>query len=97
MMLWPVFCSEVMLAFEDVYGDLWFSSRENQHMEVCWVMFLLDVFRCAGDICKTHENTTNMSVWDMGKRNVFEAVSSGGAGDLLFTMNLVQTTSDFLR
>ena len=33
---------------------------------------------------KTNVNTTNMCVWDMGKRNVFEAVASGGAGDLFF-------------
>ena len=36
----------------------------------------------------------NMYVWDIGKRNVFEAVVSGGAGDLLFTMNLVQQKRD---
>ena len=29
-----------------------------------------------------------MYVWDVGKRNVFEALDLGGAGDLLLTMNL---------
>ena len=62
----------------------------------CWVMLSLDVSRCAGDIGETHVNTTKMIVWDMGKRNVFEAVASGGAGDLLFTMNLAQTKVRFL-
>ena len=52
-------------------------------------MFSLDVFQCVGDIGKTNVNTMKMSVWDIGKRNVFEAVVSGGAGDLLFTMSLV--------
>ena len=51
-------------------------------MEVFWVMLSVGVSRCAGDIDKTNVNTTNMYVWDMGKRNVFEAVDSGGAGDL---------------
>ena len=35
-----------------------------------------------------------MTVWDMGKRNVFEAVASGGVGVLLFTMNSAHKTSD---
>ena len=37
-----------------------------------------------------------MGVWGMGKRSVFEAVVSGGAGDLLFTMNLVQQKREVL-
>ena len=57
-------------------------------MEMFWVMLSLDVSRCAGDIDKTLVHTTKMYVWDMGKRDIFEAVASGGAGDLLFTMNL---------
>ena len=65
-------------------------------MEVCWVMLSLDVSRCAGDIGKTNTNTMEMSVWDMGKRHVFEAVASGGAGNLLFTMNVVQIKSGLL-
>ena len=36
-----------------------------------------------------------MSVWDMGKRSVFQAVVSGGVGDLLFTMNLVQQANEY--
>ena len=58
-------------------------------MEVVWVMLSLDISRCAGDIGNTNVNTTKMRVWDMGKRNSFEAVASGGAGDLLLTMNWV--------
>ena len=69
-----------------------FLLRENQNMEV---MFSLGVSRCAGDIGKTNVNTTNMIVWEMGKRNVFGAVASGGAGNLLLTMNLVQTKCVF--
>ena len=34
-------------------------------------------------------NATEMCVWDFDKRNAFEAVASGGAGDLLFTMNQI--------
>ena len=64
-------------------------------MEVCWVMLSLDVSRCAGDIGKTSLNATKACVWDIGKRHVFEAVASGGAGDLLFTMNQVQTKAKF--
>ena len=94
MLLWLVFCPEIMLALEELYGDLWFSLRENRNMVVCWVMLSLDVSRCAGDIDKTKLNTTKKCVWDMGKRNVFEAVDSGGAGDLLFTMNLAQQQGD---
>ena len=58
MLLWLMFCLEIMLALEDLYGDLLFSSRKNQNMEVLWVMLSLDVSRCAGDIDKTNENTT---------------------------------------
>ena len=94
MLLRLAFCSEIMLALEDLYGDLWLSSRANQNMEVFWVMLSLDVSRCAGDIDKTNVNTTKTSFWHMGKRNVFEAVASGGAGDLLLTMNLVRRKSD---
>ena len=57
-------------------------------------MLSLDAFRCVGSIDKTNVNTTKMNVWDMGKRNVFEAVASGGAGDQLFTMNSAQHKSD---
>ena len=71
ILLWLVFCLESMLALGDLYGDLWFSSRDNPYMEVCWVMLSLDVSRCAGDSGKTYENTTKMNVGDMGKRNVF--------------------------
>ena len=53
-------------------------------------MLSLDVCRCAGYIDKTNENTTSMYDWDMGKRKVFDAVASGGASDLLFTMNLAR-------
>ena len=56
MLLWLAFCSEIMLALEDLYGDLWFSYRDNQHMEVFWVMLSLDVSRCAGDIVNTNVN-----------------------------------------
>ena len=82
MLLWLAFRSEIMLALEDLYGDVWFSWSDNQNMEVFWVMLSLDVSRWAGDIGYTNVYTTNMSV----KRNVFEAVASGGGGDLLFTM-----------
>ena len=90
MLLWHALSLELMLALEDLYGDVWFSSREAQNMEVLLVMFSLDVSRCAGDINKTNVNTTNKCLWDIGKRDVFEAVASGGAGDLPFTMNLAQ-------
>ena len=58
------------------------------------MMLSLDVFHCAGDIDKTNIDTTKTCVWDIGKRNVFEAVASGGAGDLLFTLNLAQQQSN---
>ena len=47
-----------------------------------------------GTLSKPNVNTTKKFVWDMGKRNVFEAVASGGAGDLLFTMNLAHNQTD---
>ena len=78
-----------MLALEDLYGDLWFSSKENTNVELFVVMVSLDVSRCVGDIGKTNVSTTKMFVWDMGKRKVFEAVASGGVGDLLFTKSHV--------
>ena len=46
-----------MLPLEDLYGDLWFSLRDHENLEVFWVMLSLDVFRRAGDICKTFVNT----------------------------------------
>ena len=82
-----------MLALEDVYGDLWFSLRDNQVMELCWVMLSLDVSRCARGIDQTNVTTTNKCVWDLSKRNVFETVASCGAGDLLFTIHLAQRQS----
>ena len=48
------------------------------------------------DISKTNANTTTMNVWDMDKRSVFETVASGGAGDLVFTMNLAQQKNEVL-
>ena len=80
---------EITLALEELYGGLWFSLRENQNMEVFGVMLSFDVFRFAGDMGNANVDTTKMSVWDMGKRHVFEAVASGGAGDLQLTMDLV--------
>ena len=59
MLLWLVFCSEIMLALEERCGDSWCSSKENEHMEVLWVMLPLDVFQCAGDIHKSNANTMN--------------------------------------
>ena len=47
-----------------------------------------------GTSVKTDVNTTKMTVWDIGKRNVFEAVDSGGVGDRLFMINLVQTQNE---
>ena len=57
------------------------------------MMLSLGVSRCAGDISKTNAGTTDMNVWDMYKRNAFEAIASGSAGDLLFSMNLAQQQS----
>ena len=94
MLPWLVFCAEIMVALEDLYGDLWFFSRANQMMEVFWVMLSLDASRCARDIDKTSASTTKKCVWDIGRRNVFQAAASGGAGDLLFTMNLAQRKSE---
>ena len=55
------------------------------------MMLSLGVSRCAGDIDKKNNvDTTKMYVWDIGKSSVFEAVASGGAGDVLFTMNQAQ-------
>ena len=45
MLLWLAFCLDIMLALEDLYGDLWFCLRANQHMEVLWAMLSLDVSR----------------------------------------------------
>ena len=91
MLLCLVFCAEIMLALEDLYGDLWFYHSRNQHMVVFWVMLSPGVSRCAGDIGKTHVNAMHVCTRDIGKRDIFEAVASGGAGDLLFTMTVVQT------
>ena len=52
-----------------------------------------DVSRCAGDIGKPSVNSTKKRVCGIGRRNIFETVASGGAGDLLFAMNLAQTKS----
>ena len=59
-------------------------------MEVNWVMRLLDVSRCAGDIGKPSAHTMKMRVCGIDKLNVFEAVASCGAGDIRFAMNVVQ-------
>ena len=51
------------------------------------VMRSLGFVRCAGDMGKPSVNETKMRVCGIGKRNVFEDVASGGAGDLRFAMN----------
>ena len=60
-------------------------------MNVIWVMHSFDVFRCVGDIGKPSVDTMKTRVCGISKRNVFEVVASGGAGDLRFAMNPVQT------
>ena len=62
--------------------------RENQNIEVSWVMHSLGVSRCAGDIGKTSVNSLKMRVCGIGKRSVFEVVVFAGAGDQRFAMNL---------
>ena len=57
MLLWLAFRAELMLALEDLYGDLWFHQRENQYLEVFWVMLSLNISRCVGNIGKTIVNT----------------------------------------
>ena len=59
-------------------------------------MHLLDISRCVGDVGKPNVNTTKTRVWGIGKRNVFEVVVSGGAGDLRFAMNPAQTKNEVL-
>ena len=66
------------------------SLRENQKIEVIWVMHSLDVSRCAGDIGKPSVNTTEICVCGIGRCNV-DFVAFGGAGDLRFAMNPAQT------
>ena len=63
-------------------------------MDVMLVMHSLDVFRSAGGIGKPNVDTTNIRFCGIGKRRVFEAVASGGAGDLRFAMNPAQTESE---
>ena len=62
MLQWLAFCSDIMLALRDLYGELWFSSRNNPHLEMLWVMLSLGVSRCAGDIGKTNVHITKMIV-----------------------------------
>ena len=62
-------------------------------MELFWVMLSLDVSQCVGGIGETNVNTTKTSICGNGKRHVFDAGASGGAGDLFFTMTLGQARS----
>ena len=63
-----------------------FRKGESKHRGVLGDAFAR-LFQFVRDIDKTNVDATNMYVCDMGKRNVFEAVASGGAGDLRFTKN----------
>ena len=49
MLLW-----NIRLALEDLYGDLWFYARRNQHIDALLLMLSLGVFQCAGHIGKTN-------------------------------------------
>ena len=53
MLLWLIFCADIMLALEDVDGDLWFYGRDNHNIHAFVLMLLLGVSRCAGRIGKT--------------------------------------------
>ena len=90
MLLCLAYCIQSLTLALGFCNDCGNSLRETQNVEVMCVMRSLDVFRCAGDIGKPSVNSTKMCVCDIGKRGVFEVVSSCGAGDLRFAMNLIQ-------
>ena len=52
MLLWLVLCAEIMLALEDLYGDLSFYIRDHQNRDAFMLMCSLDFSRCAGRIGK---------------------------------------------
>ena len=91
MLLWLVFCAEIMLALENLYGDLWLYSRDNQFADAFVLMLSLGVSRYAGRIGKNYGNANTMNACGIGICNVFEACRCGGDGDLRFTKNPEQT------
>ena len=60
------------------------------------MMRSLDVSQCAGDVGKPSVNTRKMCVCGIGKRNIFEAVASCGAGDVRFPIIRAQTENEVL-
>ena len=85
-----------MLALEDLFGDWWFYSKDNQHIEACLMMLSFGVSRCAGHIDKPKWKTHEINACGIGTCNVLEAFRSGGPGDLRFTMNSEQQQSQVL-
>ena len=87
MLLWLVFCAEITLALEDLYGDLWLYIRDNQHINAFVMMLSLGISRCAGRIRKTNGDTHKFNACGIGIYNAFDSHRFRGAGDLRFTMN----------
>ena len=71
MLLCFAYCVERLTLARGCCNDRWNSTRENQNIEVMWVMHSLDVSGCAGDIGKPIVNTTKMHACGTGTRNVF--------------------------
>ena len=71
LLLWLAFCSEIMLALKDVYGGLWFYSRDNQNMQALFLMLSLVLSTCAGRMCKTHRHTPHTHIKPMLVASIF--------------------------
>ena len=50
-----VFRAETILALDNLYGDSWLYTMEEQHMNALLLMLSLSVSRCAGRILKPME------------------------------------------
>ena len=81
-----IFCAEIMLVLEDLYGNLWLYGRDNHNMHALLLMLSLGASRFAGRIAESNGNTHKMNACGMCMCNDFEACRFVFAGDLRFTM-----------
>ena len=97
MLLWLVFCAEIMLALEEMYGDLRFYSRTHQSSHAWLQILSLDVSQCAGGIDQTNRNTHTHTYKTnaCGFFGICKVFGFGGASDLQYTMNLSQPNIKF--
>ena len=85
MMLWLLFCAEIILVLVDLCGELSFSSKANKHIDALLLMLSPCVSRCAGRIA---ENKLDKHITSMPAAFVFAAFLKHDDSVVLATYDL---------